>query len=149
MGVQELHRDGFLFFHFKETSSEGWLSLSFSVYIYVYICRTVGLGTAFFQKTWRFGVHLRAGSGSTRVSQCKNRHFRGKTRQPKTRQKITNCPPHGPRAQFCGKRTPEFLHGTAERDFSLTGCCPYENSVFWGHIVQRYSAYTNLKNICV
>ena len=47
------------------------------------------------------------------------------------------------------KHTPEFLDGTAERDSSLTGCCPYKNSVFWGHIVQQYSAYTNLKNICV
>ena len=73
--------------------------------------RTVGLGTAFFQKTWRFGVHLRAGSGSTRVSHCKNRHFRGKTRQPKKRQKITNCPPHGPRAQFCGNTHLNFCTG--------------------------------------
>ena len=38
--------------------------------------------------------------------------------------------PHGPRAQFCGNTQPEFLDGTAERDSSLTGCCPYKNSAF-------------------
>ena len=43
------------------------------------------------------------------------------------------------------KHTPEFLHGLVERDPSLTGCCPYKNSVFWGHIVQRLCACTNLK----
>ena len=114
-----------------------------------FLCRTVGLGTAFFKKTWRFGVHLRAGSGSTRVSHCKNRHFRGKMRQQKKKAKNHKLPTPWAKSSVLWKHTPEFLHGTAERDFSLTGCCPYKNSVFLGHIVQRYSAYTNLKNICV
>ena len=52
-------------------------SLNLFTYLYIYLCRTVGLGTAFFQKTGRFGVHLRAGSGPTCVSHYKNRHFRG------------------------------------------------------------------------
>ena len=32
-------------------------------------------------------------------------------RQPKQRQKITNCPPHGPRAQFCGNTHLNFYTG--------------------------------------
>ena len=63
------------------------LSLSLYIYIYIYICRTAGCGTTFFQKTGRFRVHLRAGSGPTRVSHYKNRDFRGTVWRPRKRPK--------------------------------------------------------------
>ena len=100
------------------------------IYMYIYICRTVGLGTAFLKKTWRFRVHLRAGSGSTRVSHCKKGISEEKCGNRK-KAKNHKLPTPWAKRSVLWKHTPEFLHGTAESDFSLTGCCPYKNSGFW------------------
>ena len=56
------------------------------LYIYIYICMPDGrMWDHVLSKTGRFGVHLRAGSGPTRVSHYKNRHFGGTVWRPRKR----------------------------------------------------------------
>ena len=45
-----------------------------------------------------------------------------------TEQKAKNhkLPTPWAKSSVLWKHTPEFLDGTAERDSSLTGCCPYK-----------------------
>ena len=119
-------------------------------YIYIYIicmCRTVGSGTAVFEKTGRFEVHLRAGSGPTRVSHYKTRRFRGSVWQQQKRPKITNCLPHGARALL------ETHTWISARDCwarsQSDGVLPFKDSVFEVTLCRGFAHIPVWKYLCV
>ena len=118
---------------------------NFTAYIYIYICRTAGCGTTFFQKTGWFAVHLRAGSGPTCVSHYKNRHFRGTVwwprESPKSHKLHTPCG----KSSVLSKRKAEFLHGLFQRDPVRQGVALIKIGFFEVTLCQGSCRCTNLK----
>ena len=115
------------------------------IYIYIYICRTGARGTAFFQKTGRFGVHPKGRFGDRAFSHYKNRHFRGKVWQQQKRPKVTNCPLPEPRAQFCRNTHLNLCTGHLAAKPLWQGVALIKIGFFEAHIVHGLFGCTNLK----
>ena len=113
----------------------------------MYICRTAGCGTALFRKPGRFGVHLKAGLGPTRVSHYENRHLRGKVWRLRNLkgQNVTSCPPHGARALFCRNTNLNLCTGLLGANPLWQGVALVKIGFLGGRIVQGFCACTNLK----
>ena len=76
------------------------ISIYLSIYlsIYIYMCWTVAKGTAFLQKTGRFGVHLKAGLGTAPFRTIKIGIQRKSVATARKAKNHKFPPPPGPRA---------------------------------------------------
>ena len=119
------------------------------IYIYIYMCQTVAGGTVFLQKAGRFGVLLKAGSGTTRFRTIKIGISEEKYCRSKKGPKITNCTPHGPRGLLCRNTHLNLCTGQLGAKPLRQGVALVKVGFFEVHIVQWLFACTNLEYICV
>ena len=99
------------------------------MYVYIYMHMPDGrFGDHVFSKNVAVRGPPKSRSGPMRVSHCKNRSEEKCGNRKKA--KNHKLPTPWAKSSVLWKHTPEFLDGTAERDSSLMGCCPYKNSVF-------------------
>ena len=111
-----------------------------------YICMPDGrMWDHFFQKTGWFGVHLRAGSGPTRVSHNKNKHFRGTVGRLRKRPKSHNCTPHGAKTLFCKNTNLNFCTGYLSAIPVWQGVALINIGFLKVTLCQGFCACTNLK----